>query len=86
MQNEFNNNPSFPCADPSLNTANFTAGVSYSNLTTGELFEQGCGADPLSQISAMSLPVSLVCLFVLYLVCYLISWIILWRPSADHEI
>jgi ATP-binding cassette subfamily G (WHITE) protein 1 len=47
---------------------------------------EGCSSDPLSQISPMSLSVSLVCLFGLYVLCYLISWWILRRLSKDHEI
>jgi len=44
----------------------------------------GCDANPLSQISPMSLSLSLVCLFGLYLVCYMLSWWILKRLSTDH--
>lgn len=46
----------------------------------------GCGSDPWSQISPMTLPVSLVLLFALYVACYLISWFILFKLSHDHEI
>merc|ERR1711918_103381 len=46
----------------------------------------GCGVDPLSQISPMSLAWSLILLFLLYVLCYMISWWILRRLSKDHEI
>lgn len=47
---------------------------------------EGCGSNPLSQISPMSLPLSLGLLFILYVVCYLTSWFILFKLSKDHEI
>jgi ABC-type multidrug transport system permease subunit len=78
MQNEFNHNPAFPCA--------YELQTQYSNYTTSEAYSAGCNADPVSQISDMSLSVSLVCLFGLYVLCYGISWLILWRLSAGHEI
>lgn len=74
MQNEFNNNPNFPCAD----AANNAYGV--------DNYWHNCGVDPLSQISPMSTSLSLGLLFVLYVVCYMISWYILYKLSADHEI
>lgn len=46
----------------------------------------GCGSNPWSQISPMSLSASLGLLFALYVVCYLISWFILFKLSHDHEI
>lgn len=70
MRNEFNNNRRFPCA--TKNGGNYTLGCA--------------GVDPLSQISPMSLWLSLLCLFLLYVTCYLISWIILKRLSKDHDI
>jgi len=78
MQNEFVDNPAFPCYTEYLSL--------HPSTNTSYAYSEGCGADPLSQISNMSLSVSLVCLFALYVLCYLISWIILWRLSSDHEI
>ena len=46
----------------------------------------GCGSNPWSQISPMSLSASLGLLFALYVTCYLISWFILFKLSHDHEI
>lgn len=76
MRNEFINNPRYSCA------TNVPGEVDYSDGA----FNTGCGADPFSQISPMSLSVSLVCLFGLYLLCYLVSWLILFKLSHDHEI
>jgi len=81
MQNEFNDNPSFPCAM----TSN-PSGLVTADMSTGDKFLYGCGVSPLEQVGPMSLSVSLVCLFALYVLCYMISWVILWRLSADHEI
>jgi len=77
MQNEFTNNPAFECAYNNQVVHGYNTSYAYSS---------GCNADPVSQISDMSLSVSLVCLFGLYVLCYMISWLILWRLSADHEI
>jgi len=77
MINEFNENPRFPCANM---TKAGKEGFGVYNYT------EGCGANPLSQISPMSLQLSLGLLFVLYFVCYMISWFILLRLSKDHEI
>merc|ERR1711937_1003381 len=70
MMNEFNNNDVFKCA---------------YNPTTGDYedWDVGCDANPIGQISKMSVSVALVCLFALYVVCYMISWFILWKLSAD---
>ena len=54
-------------------------------LDNGGDYQTGCGTNPLSQISPMSLPISLVCLFALYLVCYMLSWWILKRLSTSHD-
>ena len=71
MANEFHNNKNFACAYQGEGIQN--------NYTL-------CGdTDPLSQVSKMTLSLSLGLLFTLYVLCYMISWFILFKLQKQHN-
>merc|ERR1711990_1186072 len=51
MRNEFHENRRFPCYYKYCDTK----GVDCSGLSEGDIYQDGCGANPLEQISPMSL-------------------------------